>query len=159
MDISTPDICDDHPDVLVLSSEFKSYGKRASFWGEIVTIKCFEDNSKVKELVNTAGEGKVLVVDGGGSRRNSLLGDQLALAASDNGWAGIVINGAVRDVKILKETNLGIFALGSVPRKTEKRGLGDVNVTIMIGDLSIKPGQYLYADENGVIISEENYFA
>lgn len=157
MNTTTPDLCDAHPEVIFLSSDFKSFGKINKFYGEIVTVKCFEDNSKVKELVNTEGKNRVIVVDGGASKRHALLGDQLALAASKNGWAGLVINGRVRDVEELIQTDLGIYALGSCPRKTEKRDLGDVNVPIEINNVLIKPGQYIYVDQNGILLSSENY--
>jgi regulator of ribonuclease activity A len=122
---SLPDICDDYPeDISVLEPLFTNYGKQGRFSGEIVTIKCFEDNSLVRDLVNNEGNGKVIVVDGGGSLRRALLGDLLAAKAVENGWAGLVINGCVRDVEILGTMDLGIRALNCHPLKTEKRGEG-----------------------------------
>ncbi|MDX1505128.1 MAG: ribonuclease E activity regulator RraA [Spongiibacter sp.] len=155
MNISTPDLCDEHGDaVQVIELQFKHYGANHHFGGEIVTIKCFEDNSLVAEQVKTAGNGRVLVVDGGGSPRRSLLGDNLAAAAVKNGWAGIVIYGYLRDVEEIAPMPLGVMALGSVPRKTEKRNEGQLNVSLHFGQCTITPGQYLYADETGVIIAE-----
>ena len=155
MSATTPDLCDAHPDeVRVADPIFRSYGGRDFFGGQIVTVKCFEDNSKVKELVATPGKGKVLVVDGGGSLRRALLGDQLASQAVANGWEGILINGCLRDVQIIATLDLGVQALASHPIKTEKRGIGDVDVPVNFAGLTFLPGEWLYADANGVVISE-----
>lgn len=150
-----PDLCDQYPQhVRVAQPLFQSYGGQSIFHGEVVTVKCFEDNSLVKELVNTPGKGRVIVVDGGGSQRRALLGDMLAEAAVNNGWAGLVIYGYIRDVGAISQLSLGVQALGVIPVKTEKRGLGDLNVPVEIAGLDIHPGEYLYADLNGVLISE-----
>lgn len=153
--IVTPDLCDAYPEVLVLEPMLNNYGARRAFGGEVVTVKCFEDNSVVKEQVAKPGKGKVLVVDGGGSRRAALLGDQLAEKAAANGWEGIVIYGSIRDLDEIGRTELGVQALGPHPRKTEKRGLGDLNVPVTFGGLRFEPGQYVYADNNGVILSQK----
>jgi regulator of ribonuclease activity A len=154
MPISTPDLCDEFGDqVQVADPVFKHYGALRRFGGQVVTVKCFEDNSKVSELVKTAGQGRVLVVDGGASKRRSLLGDNLARAAQQNGWSGIVIYGSIRDVEDIADMAIGVMALGCIPRKTEKRSLGDVEVKLDIAGLRIKPGDYLYADGSGVIIA------
>ena len=118
-----------------------------------ITVKCFEDNSKVKELLATPGAGRVLFVDGGGSLRRALLGDLIAASAVKQGWSGVVVYGAVRDVDALAEMDLGVQALGTTPLKTERRGLGDANVPVRVAGVSIKSGDWLYADNNGVIIS------
>ncbi|AHK15947.1 MULTISPECIES: ribonuclease E activity regulator RraA [Thalassolituus] len=150
----TPDLCDEYPDLVqVVEPMFNNYGLHESFGGEIVTVKCFEDNSKVKELVDTDGKGKVMVVDGGGSMRHALLGDMLAEKAAKNGWEGLIIYGCIRDVDAIMETELGVQALGTNPLKTDKRGLGDVNVTVKFGGVEFVPGQFVYADNNGVIVS------
>ncbi|APR67234.1 ribonuclease E activity regulator RraA [Thalassolituus oleivorans] len=150
----TPDLCDEYPDLVqVVEPMFNNYGLHESFGGEIVTAKCFEDNSKVKELVDTDGKGKVMVVDGGGSMRHALLGDMLAEKAAKNGWEGLIIYGCIRDVDAIMETELGVQALGTNPLKTDKRGLGDVNVTVKFGGVEFVPGQFVYADNNGVIVS------
>lgn len=150
----TPDLCDEYPDLItVVEPMFNNYGGRESFGGEIITVKCHEDNSKVKELVDTDGTGKVMVVDGGGSMRNALLGDMLAEKAAKNGWQGIIIYGCIRDVDVIMETELGVQALATNPLKTEKRGLGDVNVVVKFGGVEFVPGQYVYADNNGIIVS------
>lgn len=154
--ISTPDLCDDHGDaVKVLELPLRHYGGDQNFHGEVVTIKCFEDNSLVADTVKTPGHGRVLVVDGGASTRRSLLGDNLARAACDNGWAGIVINGYLRDVEEIAPMPIGVMALGSVPRKTEKRGEGQSGLAVEFGNCRIEPGQHLYADLTGVILSPQ----
>lgn len=154
MTTTTPDLCDAFADdVQVAEPIFHSYGGRDFFGGQIVTVKCYEDNSRVKELVATPGHGKVLVIDGGGSRRRALLGDQLAQQAAANGWEGILINGCLRDVQIIATLDLGVQALASHPMKTEKRGFGDVDVRVAFAGLTFNPGAWLYADANGVIAS------
>lgn len=153
--VVTPDLCDAYPDVQVLEPMLISYGGRRAFGGEVVTVKCFEDNSLVKAQVAVSGRGKVLVVDGGGSRRAALLGDRLAEQAANNGWEGIIIHGCIRDVDEIGQTDLGVQALGSHPRKTEKRGLGELNVEVTFGGLTFKPGQFVYADNNGVILANK----
>lgn len=153
MPIVTPDLCDDYPDILVVEPGFQNFGGVDAFGGEIVTVKCFEDNSIVKEQVATPGNGRVMVVDGGGSRRAALLGDMLAEKAADNGWAGLIINGCIRDVDVIRQTRLGVQALATHPRKTEKRGVGDLNVAVSFGGVTFQPGQYVYADNNGIVVS------
>jgi len=151
-----PDLFDHFSDeLLLLSAKFKQYGKKAIFWGEIVTIRCFDDNSKVKQMLSTDGHGKVLVVDGDASMRRALLGDLIAVSAVDNGWEGIVINGCVRDVGALKKMDIGIKALGENPIKTVKLDKGEVNISLDIDGIIIEPGMMLYSDENGVAISSK----
>ncbi len=150
----TPDLCDAYPDLIqVVEPMFSNFGGRDSFGGQIVTLKCFEDNSKVREQVELDGKGKVLVVDGGGSLRCALLGDMLADKAAENGWEGMLIYGCIRDVDVIAQTDLGVQALASHPKKTEKRGIGELNVPVTFGGVTFRPGEYLYADNNGVIIS------
>ncbi len=157
MTYTVPDICDDFiEEITVLEPLFSDFGGKRKFGGEIVTIKCFEDNSLVRDAVRSAGEGKVIVVDGGGSLRHALLGDLLAAKAAENGWQGLLINGCVRDVEILAAINLGVKALNSHPVKTEKRGEGQLNVPVSFAGAIIGPGQYLYADANGVLVSARN---
>ncbi len=151
----TPDLCDTYPDVAVVEPMFSNFGGHDSFGGQIVTVKCFEDNSVVKEQVEQDGRGKVMVVDGGGSMRRALLGDMLAEKAASNGWEGIIVYGCVRDVDVLAQTALGIQALASHPMKTDKRGIGDLNVAVTFGGVTFKPGEYVYADNNGIIVSAE----
>lgn len=160
----TCDLLDNNPDCQVCSpnmegKRFFSYGGQSNFGGEIVTVKCFEDNSRVKELLATHGKkdghGKVLVVDGGGSMRCALLGDMIAQSAVDNGWAGVIIYGCVRDVDDMANMPLGVQALGSIPRKSNRQGVGDTDVTLHFGDMTIRSGMFVYADNNGIIVSDK----
>jgi len=153
---STPDLCDTHPEDVrvVIGLQWQSFGQRKAFGGSVTTVKCHEDNSRVKELVNTPGEGRVLVVDGGGSLRHALIGDLLAAKARDNGWAGVVIHGACRDVEVLADIDIGVLALGSVPIKSVRNGEGRIDVPVTIGGVIIRPGNHLYADANGVIVAD-----
>lgn len=151
--ISTPDLTDENPGARAIELQFGNYGAVKQFGGPVVTIKCHEDNSLVKQCVEEPGEGRVIVVDGGGSMRRSLLGDMLAEKAAASGWAGLVINGVIRDVDQIGETALGVQALGTCPVKTEKLGMGQRDVTVNVGGVDIAPGDYIYADNNGVIVS------
>jgi regulator of ribonuclease activity A len=154
--LSVPDICDQFADdVSVLDPVFRDFGGKGRFWGEIVTIKCFEDNSRVGDTVRKPGAGRVIVVDGGGSLRRSLLGDLLAVAAVENGWQGLLINGCVRDVEILSTIDLGVKALAAYPVKTDKRGEGHLDQPLRFAGAQMEPGQYLYADANGVAIARQ----
>jgi regulator of ribonuclease activity A len=154
MSFVTCDLCDAHPgDVRVVAAGLRNFGGRTIFCGSLVTVKCFEDNSLVKEQVGTPGHGRVLVVDGGGSLRCALLGDMLAAEASRNGWAGLIIHGAVRDVDELQRTEVGIQALGCIPLKSVRQGRGDLNIPVSFGGVTFLPGEFVYADNNGVIVS------
>lgn len=156
MNYVTPDLCDEYPDQVrvVTPTITRNYGGRKSFGGQIVSIKCFEDNSLVKEQAACDGRGKVMVVDGGASLRKALLGDMIAEKAVKNGWEGIIINGCIRDAAAIAELDIGVQAISTIPLKTEKRGLGDLNVAITFGGVVFEPGEYVYADSNGVIVSE-----
>lgn len=154
MSFVTCDLCDDHPeDVRVCEPMFANYGGRIAFGGRIVTVKCFEDNSRVKELLATPGEGRVLVVDGGGSMRCALLGDLIGESAVKQGWAGVIVYGCVRDVDALAELDLGVQALASIPLKSVRKGVGEVDLPVTFGGVTFVPGQYVYADNNGVIVA------
>lgn len=156
MNFVTPDLCDDFPnDVRVLAPMLNNYGGKRNFYGKVVTVKCFEDNSVVKEQASQPGNGKVLVVDGGGSLRKALLGDMIAENAVKNGWSGFIIYGCIRDIDAISMLDLGVQALNTIPLKTEKRGIGDLNVPITFGGLTINPGEFIYADNNGVVVSEK----
>ena len=156
MEYLTPDLCDEYPDfVRVVEPMFTNFGGKQSFGGEIVTVKCHEDNSIVKETAGTPGHGKVMVVDGGASMRRALLGDMIAENAVKNGWQGFIIYGCIRDVDAMEELDLGVQALNSIPLKTDKRGIGDLNVPVTFGGVDFIPGEYVYADNNGVIVSAE----
>jgi len=155
-EIVLPDLCDAHGDaVSVLEPMFVNFGGVDSFGGPVVTVKCFEDNSLVADQLALPGGGQVLVVDGGGSLRCALLGDNLARKGADNGWAGIVVYGCVRDVDVLAETPIGVQALAPHPRRSVKKGIGELNVPVTFAGVTIRPGEFVYADGNGVITSAE----
>ncbi|SDK16706.1 ribonuclease E activity regulator RraA [Microbulbifer yueqingensis] len=154
MRVSTPDLCDEHADVIeVVEPMFVNYGGREQFGGRISTIKCFEDNSLVREAVAEPGQGRVLVVDAGGSMRRACLGDQLAEKAAANGWEGILMYGCIRDVDEINALDLGVQALGTHPMKTEKKGIGERDLAVSFGGVTFHPGSFVYADNNGVIVS------
>lgn len=154
---STCDLCDAHKQDVsgnfrVLPPVFRDFGGKDRFCGQVVTVKCFEDNSLVKAAVDSPGDGRVLVVDGGGSLRHSLLGGNLAAAAVRNGWAGVVIDGCVRDVAELRAQALGVRALAAMPLPTEKRNHGQDNVPVQVQGVRVRPGEWLYADEDGIVV-------
>ncbi|MDD9210050.1 putative 4-hydroxy-4-methyl-2-oxoglutarate aldolase [Aeromonas dhakensis] len=149
-----PELCDEYGDALQVAEPlFQNFGGKALFHGQAVTLSCYEDNSLVRELVNRPGQGRVMVIDGGGSLRRALLGDQLAIKAAEQGWEGIVIYGAVRDVGTLATLALGVKALAPCPVKTEKRGQGELDAVVSFAGVTIHPGDYVYADLNGVLVS------
>jgi regulator of ribonuclease activity A len=154
MHFKTADLCDQFAAELQIAElVFRSFGGRRNFSGPVSTIECFEDNSRVREAVGEPGDGRVLVVDGGGSRRCALLGDVLANQAADNGWAGVVINGCVRDAAELAGFELGVLALAAMPRRSDKQGRGLRNVIVEIAGARIHPGDFVYADEDGMIVA------
>jgi regulator of ribonuclease activity A len=155
--LSTCDQCDAHKSergdgFRILPPVFRDYGARTRFNGSVVTIQCFEDNTSVREAVQSAGAGRVLVVDGGGSLRRALLGGNLAGAALSNGWAGVVIHGAVRDQQELARCDIGIRALALMPLPTERRHAGLTDVPIQIQGVWVRPGDQLVADEDGIVL-------
>ncbi len=150
---TTADLVDEHGDRLrVCDTQFRQFGGHRKFSGPIRTVSCHEDNGLVKKLLNTPGEGNVLVVDGGGSLHSALTGDMIAKSAVDNGWAGVVVNGAVRDSAELAGLPLGVKALGTNPRKSSKAGVGAVDVPVGFGGVTFTPGDTLYSDDDGVVI-------
>ncbi len=156
MNVSTPDLCDAYPDLArILEPIFKNYGGKTSFGGEIVTVKCFEDNSRVKENAGKPGQGKVMVVDGGGSLKKALLGDLITEAALNNGWEGFIIYGCIRDVEPIRTMKIGVKALNSIPLKTQRKGEGENNVQITFGGVTFNAGEYVYADSTGIIVSSD----
>ena len=151
--MKTADLVDEHGDAArVCELELRQFGGIRSFAGEIATIRCFEDNVLVRERVSSPGHGRVLVVDGGGSLRCALVGDILAALALENGWTGLVLNCAVRDVAELGGLDLGIKALGTNPRRSAKAGGGDVEVPVTFGGLTFEPGAMLYSDDDGIVV-------
>ncbi|PKF51928.1 ribonuclease activity regulator protein RraA [Enterovibrio nigricans] len=156
MDDLLPDLCDEFEgSVTWIPVQWQDYGGNVCFSGYIETLRCYEDNSKVRELLASPGEGRVLVVDGHGNLNRALLGDLLAEKAVSNGWSGVLVYGAVRDASALQKMPLGVKAMGVCPIKTEKKGLGEVGVNLRIGSVLIASGDYLYADKNGVVVSAE----
>ena len=160
LSFATCDLCDAHKNdssgnFRVLPPVFRDFGAVQKFSGQVVTIKCFEDNTLVKATVDSAGAGRVLVVDGGASLRRALLGGNLAMAAARNGWSGVVIDGCVRDVAELAQCRTGIRALAVMPMPTEKRQQGQLDLTVQIQGVWIRPGDWLYADEDGMVLMHE----
>jgi regulator of ribonuclease activity A len=151
----TADICDAYPHAGVADLAFRDYGSRTQFSGAVETVRCFEDNSKIATALESPGEGRVLVVDGGGSMRCALFGGRMGALAVENGWAGIVIEGCVRDVTALRNLPLGVKALGSNPLRSKKRGEGQIGTMVWIGRMNVQSGWWLYADEDGVIALPE----
>ena len=150
----TCDLFDALGDALrVVPPILQDFGGKTAFHGPAVTVKCFEDNSRIKELVNTPGNGRVLVVDGGGSIRCALFGDVIVKEALENGWAGAVVFGCVRDRAALRLIGLGVKAIGATPRKSVKKGEGQVNIPVSIGGDCCNPGDYVVADEDGDVIA------
>ncbi len=155
MTFQTADLCDTHDKaVRVVAPMFNSYGGKTAFCGPITTLKLFEDNTLVRSTLETPGNGRVLVVDGSGSMRCAMVGDQLGVLAVNNGWAGIVVYGCIRDSKAMGTMDVGVFAVGTHPRKSVKKGVGDADIPVTFGGVTFTPGEYLYADEDGVIVSE-----
>ena len=154
---ATCDLCDGHKNDFsgsfrVLPPVFQDYGATRRFSGPVVTVKCFEDNTWVKAAVDSPGEGRVLVVDGGASLRRALLGGNLGAAAARNGWSGVVIDGCVRDVAELVLCQTGIRALAAMPMPTEKQQQGQRQVAVQIQGVWLRPGDWLYADEDGMVV-------
>jgi len=157
VEFKTTDLCDDHSDSLqICDIEFRSFGKQTCFSGKVETVNVFEDNVLLVEALENVPEGSVIVVDGGGSKRCALLGDRLAGIAQSRKLAGVIINGYVRDSAELAKMNVGILALGTYPLKSKKAGTGERNSILQFGGVDWKPGEYVYADEDGVIISKQS---
>lgn len=152
--LKTADLCDDHSDNLQICYPlFNDYGGNITFQGKIKTLKCFEDNSLVREILGTPGEGQVLVVDAGGSNRCAMLGDLLAAKAVKNNWAGIIMNGYIRDSADISSMSLGVKALGVFPLKSVKNGLGEPDIPVRFAGVTFQTGEYVYADDDGIVVS------
>ncbi len=155
MNLATADLYDQYGEALQIAAPiFRDYGGDLAFEGSVVTLKVFEDNSLVRSTLDEPGDGRVLVVDGGGSLRCALVGDMLAERGRKNGWAGIVVYGCVRDAAVLSQMAIGIKALATNPRKSVKKGEGERDATLRFAELVVEPGQYLYADRDGVVIAQ-----
>ncbi|KAJ7530966.1 hypothetical protein O6H91_14G026700 [Diphasiastrum complanatum] len=159
MTYATTDLCDANDDhvrsgkLRILSPTFKTYGGKRAFFGLITTVKVFEDNVLVRATLEEPGDGKVLFVDGGGSCQCALVGGNLAVLATKNGWTGIVVNGCIRDVDEINSCEIGVRAIAAHPLKSTKRGQGEKNVPIHIGGVRVVPGEWCYADSDGIIVS------
>jgi len=153
----TADLWDEYSNELSCATPiFKSFGKKTSFWGEITTLKLFEDNSLVRKQLETKGDGKVLVVDGGGSLRCALVGDRLAQLAIDNNWRGVIVYGCIRDSRIIDTMNIGIRAINTNPVKSIKRNTGELDIEVKFAGIQFVPGAYIYVDEDGILVSKKN---
>ena len=152
---SVPDICDEIDDIQIGDLFLNSYGGISKFYGEIHTVKCEHSNSVVKEFVNENGKNKVLLIEHFGAEPCSMVGDQIVQTAFDNQWNGIITNGFIRDVEVIRNIKIGVFAKNLYPKKTDKtKGIGMKDVEINLGSVQINPGNWLYVDENGWIISK-----
>lgn len=153
MPVATADLYDELEEgIQSLSLQLCSFGGRSAFDGPIRTVRCFEDNALVKSVLATPGAGAVLIVDGAGSLETALMGDLIAASAVANGWAGVVINGVIRDRVAIDALDLGVKALGTNPRKSAKLGAGELDVTLVIAGVVFRPGAHLYSDEDGILV-------
>lgn len=156
MSFATADLYDEHEEKLQIATPiFNDYGGKKSFSGPASTVKVFQDNSLVRAALEEPGEDRVLVVDGKGSLHCALVGDMLAILAKDNGWQGIIVFGCIRDSSVIADIDIGVKALNTNPRKSIKKGIGERDVRVVFADVTINPGDYIYADEDGVVISSE----
>ncbi|RSN69785.1 MULTISPECIES: ribonuclease E activity regulator RraA [Actinomadura] len=155
MHIVTADLYDEHGDALQSCSlQFRQYGRRQAFHGLVATVRCHEDNVLLKNALSEPGDERVLVVDGQGSLDAALMGDQIARLAARNGWAGVIINGAVRDTAVLATIAVGVKALGSNPRKSRKKGMGERDVPVTFGGAVFRPGDEVFSDEDGILVAQ-----
>jgi len=160
MDFKTADLCDEFEEsVRIAEPLLRDYGGNTSFYGSLATVKVFEDNVLVREALEKDGQGRVLVVDGGGSTRCALVGDRLAQLAYENGWAGIVVNGCIRDSEEISRIPVGMKARHAVPKKSVKRGIGERDVPVRFAGLTFIPGHHLYADADGIVVTDRNLLA
>jgi regulator of ribonuclease activity A len=150
---ATADLTDREPGLPSCSLQFRSFGAHRRFAGPLTTIRCFRDNALVRRVLGEASAGRVLVVDGGGSLESALVGDQIAALAVKNGWAGLIVHGAIRDSVAIAELPLGLKALGTNPRKSAKEGAGEVGLEVEFGGVRFVPGHWLYSDEDGIVVS------
>jgi regulator of ribonuclease activity A len=154
MEVATADLIDQHGDALQSCDlQFRQFGDRRRFSGRIRTVRCHQDNVLVRRVLSEPGDGQVLVVDGGGSLHTALVGDVVAGLAQGNGWAGLVVHGAVRDVVALAGLDIGVKALGANPRKSAKEGAGEIDVPVSFGGVRFEPGAHLYSDEDGIVVA------
>lgn len=151
----TADLVDDiGPDVRSCDVQFRQFGARAEFAGRIRTVRCFQDNALLKSVLSEPGEGHVLVIDGDASLHTALVGDVIAELARSNGWAGLIVHGAVRDASTLRGLEIGIKALGTNPRKSTKTGAGERDITVEFGGIAFVPGEIAYSDDDGIVVTD-----
>tara|TARA_B100001769_G_C22061017_1_gene570651 strand:- start:654 stop:1208 length:555 start_codon:yes stop_codon:yes gene_type:complete len=155
MNFNTADLCDENDDIQIAKPIFKSYGKNDKFFGKIRTVAVQDDNSYVKKLVQEKVKGDVMVIDGKGSAKCALLGDNLARIACDNGWSGFIINGSIRDSDIINKISIGIKAINTMPNKSEKKDIGEYGKELNFSDVVFKEGSYVFSDADGIIISDK----
>ncbi|MYM96974.1 ribonuclease E activity regulator RraA [Duganella vulcania] len=161
MSFATTDLCDDNANLLedgrlaVLPPVFRHFGRQMRFSGRVTTLKVHEDNALVRSVLETQGGGNVLVIDGGGSLRRALVGGQLGLLAQDNGWAGIIVDGCIRDTDEINSCEIGVRALGAHPQKSSKKGAGERNVRVHIQGVPVQPGDWIYADADGILVAQQ----
>lgn len=154
MELSTADLADrEGPAVRSCDLPFRQYGGRHVFSGRVRTVRCFQDNALLKEVLSEPGEGQVLVVDGGGSLHTALIGDVIAELGRSHGWSGVVVHGAVRDSAILAGMDFGVKALGTNPRKSSKTGAGQRDVVLRLGGIDFAPGEHLVSDHDGIVVT------
>jgi regulator of ribonuclease activity A len=149
---STADLSDEHPDALVCGLQLTQFGGVTEFSGAISTVRCADDNVLLRQQIESPGNGRVLVVDGGGSLGSALVGDLIAGIAAANGWVGLVLNAGVRDTAVLRHMPIGIKALGSVPRRSAKHGVGEIDVPVEFGGITFTPGAILASDDDGIVV-------
>lgn len=156
MDFSTSELCDNFPELVdVVEPLFAGYGGRERFCGQLLTVKCFEDNGLIREVLEQNGEGKVLLVDGGGSLRRALVDSDMAQIAADNGWEGLIVYGSVREVDLLEETDIGIMAMAAIPIGADDAGTGENDIPVNFGGVTFLPEDYIYADSTGIVLSPD----
>jgi regulator of ribonuclease activity A len=161
MSLATADLCDQHEELIragrlrVVTPMFRSYGGKTAFSGRIATLKLFEDNSFVRKALEQPGDGRVLVIDGGGSMRRAIVGDQLAALGAKNGWQGIVAYGCIRDSAAIRDMDIGVFALATHPQKTDKKNIGEADIPVTFGGVTLHPGEWIYADGDGILVAEQ----
>ncbi len=160
MPFATADLCDEFgAEVRVAEPLFRDWGGSLAFAGAIETLRVFEDNALVRSALETRGRGRVLVVDGGGSLRTALVGGNLVALAHQNGWAGLVVHGCIRDAEEIAETEVGVKALNATPRKSARAGVGERDVPVTFAGVTFSPGDHLYADRDGIVVADRDLLA